>query len=95
MGEDHRAVLGAEIWSLAVELGGVVHLEEEIHQRGIGDLGGIKCHFHHFGVVGVAMADLLVAGIIAGTAGIAAHRLTHAGDLQEEILYAPKAARAE
>ena len=59
MGEDHRAVLGAVIRSLAVQLGGV-HLEEHVDKPAIGELGGVEGHLDHFGMIGLAAADLPV-----------------------------------
>jgi hypothetical protein len=42
MGEDHRAVLGAEVRPLAVLLGGVVHAEEQLDQGPVEDLGRVE-----------------------------------------------------
>src|SRR5471032_1109759 len=95
MGEDHRTVLGAEVRSLAVLLGGVVHAEEQVHQAGIGHLRRVERHFHHFGMIGVVMAHLLVGRVLGGAAGIAADRLADAGHLAEEVFHAPEAARSE
>src|SRR5258708_1596124 len=58
VGEDRRAVLGADIRSLAIALGGVVHPEEQIDQIAIGDLGGVEGDLDDLGMVGVAIADL-------------------------------------
>ena len=95
VGKDHRAVLGAEVRPLAVLLGGVVHPEEQLDEGGVGHFGGVKSHPHHLGMVGVAATDLAVGGVVAGAAGIAADRVADAGDLAEEVLHPPEAARAE
>ena len=63
MREDHRAVLRADIGSLAVELRRVVHLEEQVEQFFVSNFGGIERHFHDFGMVGRAAAYLAIVGI--------------------------------
>ena len=72
-----------------------MHPEEQVNQSGVADLVRVERHFHDFGMIGVAMADLAIAGIVGGAAGIAADRVTDAGHLQEEVLHAPEATRAE
>ena len=61
----------------------------------VGHLGGVEGHFHHLGMIGVAVADLAVGRVLGGAAGIAADRVADARDLAEEVLHPPEAARAE
>ncbi len=63
IGEDGRAVLVADIGTLAVELGGIVNGEEHFAQSLERNLLGVEGHFDHFGVAGVVVADVAVGGI--------------------------------
>src|ERR1700744_3263697 len=92
MGENHRTVLGTDIWSLAVAGGRVVHAEEQFDQGLVRYFGRVKAHLDPLRVVGVAMADLLVAGIVGSAAGIAADVCAHARHLAEKVFYAPETA---
>ena len=78
MGEDRRAVLGADIRPLAVALGGVVHAKEQLDQGAIGHLGRIEGHLDHLGMIGLIIADLFVGRVLGGAAGIAGHGIDHA-----------------
>src|SRR5205823_4942237 len=64
MEEDNRAVLGPDIRPLAVELGGIVVVPENVQQLFIGNLLGVVFHFHHFGVARSVRANILVGGIV-------------------------------
>ena len=72
LGEDRRAILGADVIALAVELGRVVDREEDVEQVAIADLVGIEGDADRLGMAGVAAAYLLVGRIGGLPAGIAA-----------------------
>jgi len=80
MGEDDRAILVADVGPLAVHLGGVMHLEEILHERAVGDLGRIEGDLDDLGVTGALGPDLLVGGEIGLAAGIAADGGFDAGE---------------
>jgi hypothetical protein len=69
--------------------------EEQLDEVGVGDLLRVVDHAHGLGVAGPVGADVLVAGVQRAAARVADGRLDHAGDLAEEVLDAPEAARRE
>src|SRR6476660_9196205 len=74
MEEDRRAVLCAPVRALAVELGGIVVLPENLQQVGVGDLGGIEVDLDGFCVASPIGADLLIGRIVGMATDV-----THAG----------------
>ncbi len=45
VGEDDAAVLRSEVRTLAVDLGGIVHGEEGVEQRLVGETAVVECDF--------------------------------------------------
>ena len=95
MGEDDRTVLVADVGALAVDLRRVVHLEEILHERAVGDLGRIERDLDDLGVAGALGADLLVGREVGLTAGVAADGGLDAGDLGVLVFDAPETTGAE
>ena len=58
--KDNGAVLGAPVWALAVELGGVVEGEEGVEEGLVGDTLGIKGKLNDLCVPGAIGTDFLV-----------------------------------
>ena len=94
-GEDGGAVLGADIVALAVEGGGIVDGEEDVQQVGVGDAGRVKGDPHNLGMTGATGADLLVAGVGGGAAGITRDDIRDADHLVENRFKAPEAAASK
>src|SRR6266513_2861461 len=63
MEENRRAVLRAEIRSLAVHLCRVMSLPENVEQLFVTHFCGIKCHLHHFHMPGFVCANVFVSRI--------------------------------
>ena len=93
--EDHVAVLGADVISLAVEFGGVDAGEEGFDQCFEGDLCGVVEYFDGLGVAGGAGADFFVARIFGGAAGETGYGVANAGEALEDDLGVPEAAFRE
>ena len=94
--EDGRAVAGADVCALAVELRGVVDDgEEDAQERAVGDDGGVEEDFESFGVAGVFSADGAVVGCFRGSSGVADGGAGYAFDALEDGLDAPEAASGE
>ena len=91
-GEDGGAVLGADIVALAVEGGGIVDGEEDVQQVGVRDAGRVEGDLHDLGMTGATGADLLVAGVGGGAAGITGDDIRDANHLVEDGFEAPEAA---
>ncbi len=64
MVENYRAVLRADVVSLAIERGRVVCFPENLEQFRIGDLRRIVGDLDHFGVAGLARGNLLVGWVL-------------------------------
>ena len=91
--EDGGAILAAHIRALAVEFGWVVgHREEHGQELVVGDPFGVEADAHGLGMATLAAADLLVAGMVAGSPRIARHHCCHAPDVLEDCLDAPETA---
>src|ERR1700677_976134 len=88
--EDHRAVLAADIVSLAHALGRVVPLPEQLEHvleaRGL----SIEGDEHNLRVAGLRGADLLVSGVGRETARIPNRGGVDAGRFPEQALSAPE-----
>ena len=61
--EDDRTVLLAVVGALAIELGGIVNVEEDAQQVFVGNLGGIVIDFDDLGMAGAVGAHVLIGGI--------------------------------
>ena len=95
-GEDRRAVLGAYVGALSVELGRIVRNREiDLHQGAEAHLARVVDDPHCFGVTGPAAADLLVLCRRLIAAGVAGHRAGHAVDVLEHTLHTPEATAGE
>src|SRR5205823_8993602 len=90
-----RAVLVADVRTLAVHLGRVVGLEEDVEELRVGDLVGVKGQMYRLRVPGAAVADLLVAGRVDLPAGVADLGREHARRIGEVDLHLPEAAFGE
>src|SRR5215204_182203 len=95
LGEDHRAVLPADVRALPVQLRGVVELEVLGDKILVADLRGVERDLADLDVSGRAGADLLVSGIVDVAALIAHCRIDHAVELAERCLHLPEAARSK
>src|SRR5690242_9110421 len=93
--EDRRAVLRADVRSLAVELRGIVQREELLDELLVGDLGRIEVDLHDLGVPRAPRAHLLVGRLRQRAAEVADRGPAHSGRVAELDLDAPEAAGAE
>ena len=94
--EDRRAVGGADVGALAVELSGIVgDGEEDAEELAVGDLRGIVDHLDGFGVAGGFGADLVVGGGGGRAAGVANRGGEYAFYTLEDRLRAPETASGE
>jgi hypothetical protein len=93
--EDRRAVGGADVGALAVELSGIVgDGEEDAEELAVGDLRGIVDDLDGFGVAGGFGADLVVGGGGGRAAGVANRGGEYAFYTLEDRLRAPETAAA-
>src|ERR1700683_5214618 len=93
--ENSRAILRAVIGPLAIELRGVVALEENRQQLLVGNLVWIEFDLDRFGVAGRIRAHFLVRRILGVAADIADGRRGDALHLPERVLDAPETARCK
>src|SRR5262249_19682163 len=93
--EDTGAVLAADVGALAVQGGGVVKVEEDFEDVGVGDLLGVELDFYSLGVAGLAGADFFVGGIAGKAAGVAGADRPNAAQAFEHRLGAPEAASGQ
>jgi hypothetical protein len=89
------AVLGAHVVALAVELGRVVHQEENLQDLAGADLRRVIHQLDHLGAAGGAGAHLLVGGRGGLAVAVAAFHVQHAAHLLEHRLGAPEAAAGQ
>ena len=87
---DAAAVLRAHVVALAVEGGRVVGVEEDFQNFFQADFVGVEREAHHLGVAGVALADLLVAGVDGVAVGVAAFHVGDAAHAVEHGFGAPE-----
>ena len=92
---DHRAVLAAAIIALAIALGGVMALPEQLQQVAEVNLRGVPHHPHHFAVARAAGADLLVGGLLEGSSRVAYRGGHHPRQAPEALLCSPETATTE
>ena len=91
-GEDGRAVLGAGVRPLAIQLGRVVgHREVDLQQLGIGHLARVVHHLDRLGMAGAARADGLVTCGRLVAPGITRDRAEDPLHMLEHALHAPEA----
>ena len=95
MRENSRAILVADVGSLAVDLRRVVHLEEILHERAVGDLGRIEADLDDFGMPGGLVADILVGWVLGLAAGITRDGGVDTRDLGVLIFDTPETAGTE
>ena len=93
--ENRRAILRTDIVALAIQCRRVMGGEENRHEIAEGDLRRIEFDFNHFGMAGVAHADLLVSGIFVFAAGVARDDGMNAAQLIEHRFGAPETTAAE
>ena len=89
------AVLGAHVIALAIERGRVMHREEHLEQLRQAHLFIVITKLHHLNVPGVAIADLLVTGLVHMAIAIRRLDIGHAFDTHKHCFGAPKAATAQ
>ena len=90
-----RAVLGADVRTLAVDLGRVVRAPEHGKQLVEPDARWVVLDFHHFGVTGAAGADSLVGGVLYPTPLVSHGRRHHTFGSAERCLDAPETSGGE
>src|SRR5882724_1643205 len=95
MEENRGAILRAEVWPLAIDLGGIVNLPEGVEQLVVADFGRVEGDLHNFGVAGFVGAHVFVSWIGSVAAGIAYGGVDHAGDFLEGSFDAPEASGPE
>src|SRR5437868_14488458 len=95
LGEDRRAILGADVIALTVELGRVVSGEEDVEQIVVADLIGSEGHADRFGMTGIAAADLAIGRVGDRAAGITALDRFDPDDIEEHRLGAPETSAGE
>src|SRR6266542_2000820 len=88
--ENCRAILGAEVGALPVQLGWIVVFPKDVKQLFIRNFGRVVIHFHRFGMPGAIGADVFVGGILHLTPGVADASSGHAWNLAESSLNTPK-----
>src|ERR1019366_1083595 len=86
---------GAHIGALAIEAGGIVRGEKHRQQIAIWNPRRIVLNSNHFGVAGLAGADLPIGRIFERTAGIARQHRDNPVESFEDRLGAPEASPTE
>ena len=87
--ENRRAVLCAEVRSLAIERGGIVALPVGGEKLEVRNLLGIKFDFHSFRVAGRSGAHVLVGRICFRSAGVANSSRGYTLDLPKRVSSTP------
>src|SRR6266566_9728330 len=95
MEENRRAVLCAEIRSLAVHLCRVMSLPENVEQLFVTHFCGIKCHLHHFRMPGFVCANIFVSRIRRLPAAVPYGGINHSRHALKRGLHAPETSRSE
>src|SRR5580692_10651447 len=95
MGEDHRAVLRADIVALPVKLGRIVDRKENIENLAVTDRRWIEFDLHDFRVAGVAVAHLLVSRTLGLAARIARLHGADTLDAEKHGFETPKTSASE
>lgn len=94
--EEHDAtILRAVIRPLAIELRGVVKLEEFFDQLFVRHLRRIEREMHDFSMTSAVGADILVGGFVESSAHVANGGFGNTRNLGESSFYSPKTAGAK
>src|SRR5690348_15010087 len=94
--EDRGAIRRADIWSLAVELRGIVsHGKEDAQKLAVGNFRGIVNDFNGFGMTGRFRRNLVVGCGCGGTASISSRSMDNAFHSFKNCLCAPKTAASK
>ena len=93
--ENHRAVLRANVGTLAIPGGRIVIVPEHFEQVAVTDRRRVEGHLHYFGVAGPIGANVLVGWLRHGAAHVSNLRGRDARQLAEGGLHAPETSRAE
>src|SRR5438876_9015807 len=91
MKENCRAVLRAEVWPLAVNLGRVMRLPERIEQLFVTHFRRVERNLHHFCVPSFIRANIFVARIRLLSAAVACRSIDHSRYALKRRLYSPEA----
>src|SRR6201982_3041775 len=89
--EDWRAVSRAQIFALTVESGRIMNLEEELQERPVAGLCGIKNDLNRFGMAFV----ITIRRILHLSTCVTDTRGDHAWLLADQILHSPEATSGE
>ena len=95
LGEDRRAILGADVAALAIELGRVMRREIDVEQVAKGQLGGVEHDLDRLGVAGIPAAHRLVGRLGGLPAGVAAFDRLDPEQVEENRLGAPETATGQ
>src|SRR4051812_45140383 len=94
--EDRRAIRRAYVWSLPVELRGIVgHGKEDAQQLAVGNFGGIVKHFNGLGMTGRFRRYLVVGCGCGGAASISGRSMDDAFHSFKDCLCTPKTAASK
>src|SRR5206468_2062760 len=93
MEENRRAVLRAEVWSLAVCLRGIVSLPKNVEQLFVTHFRRIERHLHDFRVASFIGADIFVGRILRLPAAVPHCRINHSWHPLKRRFDAPEAPR--
>src|SRR5258708_9182209 len=92
MRENRRAVLLAEVRSLAVHLCRIVQMPEGVDKRFVLHFFRIEFDLHHFGVAGLVGADIFVSWIFGVAVAVAYQRVHDSWNLAELYFDSPETA---
>src|SRR6266853_2978 len=95
MKENRRAVLRAEIRSLAVHLRRVMSLPENVKQLFVTHFCGIERHLHHFRMPGFVRANVFVGRIRCLPAAVTHGGISQSRHALKRCLHAPETSRSE
>src|SRR4051812_20946420 len=95
MVKNHRAILIANVRSLAIQCRWVVIRPENIQQPIVTDDGRIEFHLHHFGVSGAVATDVFVSWVLGFAAGVSDRGILYSRHRAEGRFDSPETARAE
>ena len=92
---DRRAVLRTDVVALGIQRGGIVNDEKHFKQIGVADDSRIEGDAHHFGMAGVAAADVFIGRIGEMSAAVAGFDGFNAGQTVKYRFQAPETAPAQ
>src|SRR5258707_4140693 len=95
MKENRRAVLRAQIRSLAVHLRRVMSLPENVEQLFVTHFCGIERHLHHFRMPGFVRANVFVGRIRRLSPTVSYRCINYSRHALKRGLYAPETPRSE